>query len=305
VVKAKFRLSFRSLCRQKEVIVIDKLNLSMSELGREEVLVQAWKKASAHIRYHNWFADTLELDLTAINLQDFISQLSHKLKSGELIRNQPLRLVPAPKSQSWGVHNDGHWGPLNGSDASAKLRPLAHVSLQDQVITTSLMMMLANRIESAQGDPRYPNIESKNERVISYGNRLFCDPVGKELRHRWGSTKLYRGYFQDYQSFLERPEQFAEKLAGNGKRTVVLQSDIKQFYDRVSPELLHKCIRSFQVKTEEDDFFNFACSYLDWVWHKSDAAPVELYQKQASLKDFSRVSLPQGLVPAGFLQIQF
>lgn len=29
-------------------------------LADETVLIQAWKKTSSYIRYHNWFSDTLD-----------------------------------------------------------------------------------------------------------------------------------------------------------------------------------------------------------------------------------------------------
>ena len=48
------------------------------ELLREEyVLVQAWKKTAAYIRYHNWFSDTLALDRAAglaVNLPAFLGK---------------------------------------------------------------------------------------------------------------------------------------------------------------------------------------------------------------------------------------
>ena len=50
------------------------------ELLREEyVLVQAWKKTASYIRYHNWFFDTLALDLTTANLPAFIGQIRERL----------------------------------------------------------------------------------------------------------------------------------------------------------------------------------------------------------------------------------
>lgn len=89
------------------------------------------------------------------------------------------------------------------------------------------MLLLADRVETAQGDTRRPRPDSTSGRVISYGNRLFCDSEGAELRHRWGSTKLYRGYFQDYQSFLERPDKIAEKISRSEEKTVILQSALR------------------------------------------------------------------------------
>nr|WP_256369200.1 RNA-directed DNA polymerase [Ruegeria sp. HKCCA4008] len=162
------------------------------------------------------------------------------------------------------------------------------------------MLLLADRLETAQGDTRHPHLESKTDRVVSYGNRLFCDREGDELRHRWGSAKLYRGYFEDYRSFLERPDSIAEAMPKTDSKIVILQSDLKQFYDRVSPELLHKSLRRFQLNAHEAQFFDFACGYLDWTWHQDDGGSVDEYKKQAELDSFERVCLPQGLVASGF-----
>jgi hypothetical protein len=38
------------------------LEPSIELLTAEYVLVQAWKKTASHIRHHNWYADTLELE---------------------------------------------------------------------------------------------------------------------------------------------------------------------------------------------------------------------------------------------------
>ena len=79
--------------------------------------------------------------------------------------------------------------------------------------------------------------------MVSYGNRLFCDAMGRELRHRWGSAKLYRAYFQDYRTFLSRPEVAAESISETaGKRVYVVHADLRQFYDRVRPNLLSAAI---------------------------------------------------------------
>src|SRR3546814_21040391 len=86
-----------------------------------------------------------------------------------------------------------HWNPER--PGPTKIRPLAHVSLSDQVAATALMLCLSEPAETAQGDPR-GSFESPEVRraVMSYGNRLFCDRAdeGGALVHRWGSSKLYR-----------------------------------------------------------------------------------------------------------------
>ena len=271
------------------------------ELLREEyVLVQAWKKTASYIRYHNWFSDTLALDRAAVNLPAFLGELRERLQSSESWQNDPLRIVPAPKSQRWRVR-EGVWEPEKGA-TSARLRPLAHVSLADQVVATALMLCLADRVETLQGDPRWSARDQESRRqVVSYGNRLFCDAIGSELRHRWGSAKLYRAYYQDYRTFLARPEVVAESIsAAEGKRVCIVHADLRQFYDRVRPDRVAEAIDRIRRDGDDPAFFSLAASVLDWGWHSRDERDVRIYAEQADLEDFTRVALPQGLVAAGF-----
>ena len=272
------------------------------ELLREEyVLVQAWKKTASYIRYHNWFSDTLALDREAVNLPTFIGELRERLQSAEGWQNDPLRIVPAPKSQRWRVQ-EGVWEPVDKGTTSTRLRPLAHISLADQVVATALMLCLADRVETLQGDPRRPiHDQESRRRVVSYGNRLFCDAMGEELRHRWGSAKLYRSYYQDYRAFLSRPEVAAESVpAVEGKRVYVVQADLRQFYDRVRPALLVEAIDRIRRDGDDPGFFSLAASVLEWGWQSRDERDVRIYAQQSGLNDFTRVALPQGLVASGF-----
>ncbi len=272
------------------------------ELLREEyVLVQAWKKTASYIRYHNWFSDTLALDRASVNLPAFIGELRERLQSSESWQNDPLRIVPAPKSQRWRVR-ERVWEPIEKGATSARLRPLAHVSLADQVVATALMLCLADRVETMQGDPRRSVRDQESRRqVVSYGNRLFCDAIGAELRHRWGSAKLYRAYYQDYRTFLSRPEVAAESISETGgKRLYVVHADLRQFYDRVRPDLLAEAVGRVHGEDNDPAFFALAASVLDWGWHSRDERDVRIYAEQAELEDFTRVALPQGLVGSGF-----
>ena len=273
----------------------------MDLLREQYVLVQAWKKTAAYIRYHNWFADTLALDEAAVNLPYFLAKIAEKLQRPGQWENHPLRIVPAPKSQQWQVFASGKWEPLDKDDTANKMRPLAHVVLEDQVVSTALLLCLADRVETLQGDPRL-SIEEKNKRnlIVSYGNRLFCETYGRGLRHRWGSTKLYRGYFEDYQKYLARPEFIAEHLYLDKKKAVIVQTDLKSFYDTVTPGLLSQKISSFQRETDDPEFFEMARRILCWEWNKNDVREVVGYANQMNLRDFSFVALPQGLVSAGF-----
>ena len=272
------------------------------ELLREEyVLVQAWKKTASYIRYHNWFSDTLALDLTATNLPAFIGELRERLQSSENWQNDPLRIVPAPKRQHWRIRDDT-WEPVEENTTAARLRPLAHVSLADQVVATALMLCLGDRVETRQGDPRRPPRDSESQRrVISYGNRLFCDAVDSELRHRWGSAKLYRAYYQDYRTFLSRATIVTESTPVTEKKHIYLiNADLRQFYDRVRPDALSTAIAQVRRDGDDPSFFSLAASVLDWRWHSDDASDVQMYADQVELEDFSQVALPQGLVASGF-----
>ncbi|OPY81713.1 MAG: Reverse transcriptase (RNA-dependent DNA polymerase) [Syntrophus sp. PtaU1.Bin005] len=271
-----------------------KLNL----LSEEYILIQAWKKTVSYIRSHNWYADTMELDRAAVNLHEFLKDLADSLASPTDWGNTALRIVPAPKSQRWHVDPKTGWVPTKETRPEKKIRPLAHVALEDQVAATAVMLCLADRVETLQGDPR-TSIENKDNRkqVLSYGNRLFCDSHANELRHRWGSTKLYRGYFQDYRTFLARPEKVAEEFDEN---IVIVHSDLSQFYDRVRPELLFDKIEALKQPKDDTQFYIKARHILHWEWDKRDKREVTEYAKQSGIDDFSEVALPQGLVASGF-----
>ena len=279
------------------------LEPNMAELRKEYVLVQAWKKTSNYIRYHNWYADTLELDWATANLREFINEIGENLENPEKWKSGPLRVVPAPKHQLWRVTpKSKRWGPARRGVENVPLRPLAHVNLRDQVVATAIMLCLADRVETKQGESRNSIHEDKRRKnVISYGNRLFCDSVDGKLRYRWGSTKLYSAYFEDYRSFVSRPAWVAESVEKTEKQRVfIVESDLSKFYDRVRPHHLLDALRTFQHGKEEELFFDFAARVFDWGWHSDDTPFTNSYALKESISDFDRVALPQGLVSAGF-----
>lgn len=51
----------------------ERLKPQLALLSEEYVLVQAWKKTASYMRYHNWYADTLELDHATVNLPRFLA----------------------------------------------------------------------------------------------------------------------------------------------------------------------------------------------------------------------------------------
>jgi len=138
---------------------------------------QAWKKTSAYLRSHSWYADTLGLDIEALRVTEFIRQIQERLKNSEDFEPRPLKIVPAPKNQRWAYVN-GEWSPQE-KKIEKKLRPLAHVDLQDQVISTAMMLCLADRVETRLGNPRLSIAKEQNrKRTLAYGHRLFCDGDG-------------------------------------------------------------------------------------------------------------------------------
>ncbi len=280
----------------------------IDDICLECVLMQAWKKTSAYLRTHSWYADTLSIDYESLRLPKFIREIQDRLLDQENWKPRPLELVPAPKNQRW-FYQNGKWGPEpHEKNIDGKLRPLAHLDLQDQVVATAIMLCLADRVETSMGNPRLPVSKAENRRqVLAYGHRLFCDPNGSELYHRWGSSKLYRQYFQDYQTFLERPKIVAKPLTealsclqseGASYEIAIVQSDLSKFYDRVRPELLKEKLRKFQRDSKEGPFFSLAERVFDWRW--SDQSRAKRYAKDHKINDFGLVALPQGLVTAGF-----
>ena len=67
----------------------------LSYLRDTVILAQAWKKAHTYIRRHNWYADTLELDCSAVDLDTKLADWAAALSDGSY-RPAPCRVVPAP-----------------------------------------------------------------------------------------------------------------------------------------------------------------------------------------------------------------
>ncbi|MDB6118591.1 MAG: hypothetical protein JWO08_2372, partial [Verrucomicrobiaceae bacterium] len=276
----------------------------LSDLQSESVLFQAWKKTEAYIRSHNWYADTLELDWQALRLPEFIRGIQGRILSGEW-QMKPLRMVPAPKSQRWEIDGKGKWHPADGKPV--KIRPLAHVDLEDQVICTAVMLCLADRVENCQADPTGGDKTLEDRRrLLSYGHRLFCrtEDSGK-LCHAWAAKKLYRLYSTDYRRFLIRPEKVAKEQEAkleSDDHIAIVTADLSRFYDRVRPDLMRERILEMKRNKEEAGFFDFVRQLFEWEWNIGDKQRAEEYAAEAEPKidGFNQVALPQGLVAAGF-----
>jgi hypothetical protein len=262
------------------------------------VLVQAWKKTHAYIRMHNWYADSLELDLSSIRLHDTLKDWSHLLLPGTYQRfvPSPARLVPAPKSHSWDVEKG--WMPDDGEEALT-LRPLAHLSIRDQTLATSFLICLANIVEKAQGNPDVPIVDAHAHKTVSYGHRLVSSWDGERATFRWGNAKLYRQYYTDYQVFVQRSEVIKDKVFTSGNGWAIVQADLRKFYDNISRETL---IEKLQLLAERESnttldrhFFAAMRHVFAWKWHSDDVDLVAIYTGK-EITD----GLPQGLAASGF-----
>ena len=278
------------------------LNPSLEDLRLECVLMQAWKKTSSYLRTHSWYADTFGIDYQSLRIPTFLAEIHEAIDSYATWTPEPLELVPAPKTQRWCFDDRGNWIPRPNQDYQKQLRPLAHVALRDQVVATAIMLCLADRIETRMNDPRLSiDSEENRRRVLAYGHRLVCDDTEDGgLRHRWGSTKLYRQYFQDYQTFLRRPRVVAERLDSDSPEfeIAIVQSDLSKFYDRVQPDLLRQKFEQLGRDGDDPRFFQLAGCVFDWRW--ADTKRASRHSREHGLDGFMNVALPQGLVASGF-----
>ena len=278
------------------------LQPTIHDVRSECVIVQAWKKTVSDIRARSWYSDTLEIDYQSLRLPKFIAELQERLNDPSSWTPAKLELVPAPKNQQWS-YTDGKWVPPK--DISKKMRPLAHVQLEDQVVATALMLCLADRVESKMGDPRlFAGSSNNRQKVLAYGHRVFCDSKEDSLQHRWGSSKLYRQFYQDYRTFLERPNHVIEGVRNVtsmlGNEIAIVHADLSKFYDKISPALVHEKASKFCDKTINggEEFQTLLTQLFDWRW--SNVKRAKLFSKNNNVESFEHVALPQGLTASGF-----
>ncbi|MBF0155414.1 MAG: RNA-directed DNA polymerase, partial [Magnetococcales bacterium] len=280
------------------------------------ILTQAWKKTQRYIRRHNWYADILDLDKSAVTLEESITQWSEEIKNGECTPN-PMRMVPAPKSSPWHFAG-GTWVPKN---ETVTLRPLAHLGIREQTMATAAMLCLADCIETAQGDTTVTDyIEASRRGIHSYGNRLYCnflqDLEGKNdrplARFGWGNSETYRRYYQDYQRFLERPKIIANTIQnqiGENDELYIVKMDISAFFDNINRDTLLSRLQSeytnFSEKYQLSDptydnngFWECLRKIFNWEWANQDKNNHSICKclKEQVLPN----GIPQGLVASGF-----
>ena len=125
-----------------------------------------------NIFIYTWYSDSLEIDLASVDLPSFIKELSERISTWE---SGPINIVPAPKSQYWHINDQNKWVLRN--NISTKLRPLAHVCIEDQVISTARLLCLANQMEQLQESP-LESIENpeKRRRIMAHFQNEWVSP---------------------------------------------------------------------------------------------------------------------------------
>jgi hypothetical protein len=271
----------------------------LEDLRQEYVLVQAWKKAHDYVRAHNWYADVLDLDLSNVRLPATVQNIQKELQNPETLCPHDARLVMAPKSTAWEVGAQG-WRPKKGE--RQRLRPLAHLSIRDQTIATAFLMCVADIVETAQGNPEWDFVKCREKGMVSYGHRLMVDGADDLLSYRWGNAVYYRGYYQDYQSFIRRPDEIIKHVFGRSQNWAILSTDLSQFYDRVRPIWLFSKLESLCHGYATPEFLEAFRSFFCWKWHKNDVQSARRYAKSTDpvIEDFDELALPQGLAASGF-----
>lgn len=290
---------------------------TLKYISNEIVLIQAWKKTQKYIRRHNWYADELEIDCSTINLDKNVKKWSLQLKN-KTYQPQKTRVVPAPKNGRWlfRENNEDIHQPFSawGSEEEIKLRPLAHLSIDDQTVATAVLLCLADAIETAQGPSDEEDFfRAQKNKIYSYGNRLQCEwnvlhDLRKQATFNWGNSQLYRKYYEDYRLFLKRSKKIcqynAPKLLPN-QNLFIVSVDLKGFFDHIDRGALINQLRKIYdeyvkeyklsgTHETEDSFWDVLEDILSWEWDASEEE-IELFDTPLPM------GLPQGMVASGFL----
>lgn len=279
------------------------LKPSIDYLTDEVVMAQAWKKTHGYIRTFNWYADTLALDVSALGIEENAKSWAKLLKEERPL--YPLELVPAAKSESWLIDEEGWHLAKKREVQKIPLRPLAHLTIRDQTWASAAMLCLADAVESAQGDCSHKRDGAEGalrRGVYSYGNRLLCDwKTPDKAWFRWGNSETYRKFYTDYQNFLKRPistGRVVSEQQADDESVFIVNLDLKKFYNTIDREVLSLRLQKISKDFGHEecaDFWKAFAQITDWQWSDADVALAEKH----SMGDI-RKGLPQGLVAAGF-----
>lgn len=289
-------------------------------MSDEVILTSAWKKSHQHIRGVNWYVDCLDLDKSALELDLRVSSLSEALRENNL-ELSPLKLIPAPKSHPWEFKKSDDestltWTPENkdseeddSDNPRLPMRPLAHVSIDDQTIFTALMMLLANHVETKQGDTSTLFSDVHDKGLINYGNRLHCKYIDDNASYSWGNSNTYSKFFTDYQRFLERPIYFgreAKRVKTSKEEIYEIHLDFSKFYDSVDRTILtgkiKDLVKEITGKETDECISHVLDQFKDWEWtEESQNLYTEVCKNEHIQTLEDNQGIPQGLVAGGFL----
>jgi hypothetical protein len=281
-----------------------KLKPTIEHLGDEVVMAQAWKKTHNYMRRHNWYADTLALDISALGLEKNVKSWANEINGNAGL--YPIELIPAAKSEKWTIDEEKGWVSLSQLNKTRldkpAIRPLAHLTVRDQTWATAAMLCLADSVESAQGEIQNNDFfKTQKNKAYSYGNRLVCDWNDESSWFRWGNSETYRKFYTDYQAFLKRPIVIGRSVAfshTDEDHVFVINLDLSRFYDCIDRDLLIERLRklsdNFYDIEADPEFWRAFKKITDWKWRDED----QITAKQLGMK--LGEGLPQGLVSAGF-----
>ena len=279
-------------------------------------MIQAWKKSHEFIRRHNWFCDSLDLDLSCIQLDDLCNEWCniYTEKNYESYIPDPMQLVPAPKTSEHWYIEDGQTKENSihlEHEGNIPCRPLAHLSIKDQTLGCVFLICLANIIETEQEQlwtPKIPINRIDEFPGVNYGNRLLC--VWDDASHsqppraffQWANVEIYRKYYDDYQAFVKRPAvkvKYLQKFKADDTSIAVVSMDLSKCYDRIIRDELVLKVEDLVDKHNvyDDKFLDCFDRFIQWEW--ADKSIEEFYQKENI--DLRDNGIPQGLVISGFL----
>ncbi len=279
------------------------------------VLAQAWKKTKKFIRDHNWYADSLEIDCSTIELERKLEEWQHEIQTKNYKPNK-MRVVLAPKSASWNFTEEENkeeklWRPVE----ELKIRPLAHLTIRDQTISTAILMCLAEAVETIQGPSSETSVmKAQSEKIFSYGNRLYCEweesENGKKANFSWGNSRLYTKFFEDYKRFLSRPQKICQmeySKLNEQQSLCIISIDLKSFYDCIDRDALFKelkrihdtYLKKFKIEQNlesDDEFWEIVKKSFQWQWEIEKDSKIQEF-----IENIDDIGLPQGLAASGFL----
>ncbi|MBD3726747.1 MAG: hypothetical protein IE936_06720, partial [Moraxella osloensis] len=181
--------------------------------------------------------------------------------------------------------------------------PLAHIGIKEQTMMTLVMMCLANQVETQQGDPSTDYEEVHAKKIVSYGNRIYCTYRDDKAEHSYGATTVYSKFFQDYQTFLQRPYYFANRQLTEkapDEEVYLVELDLRQFFDCVDRKKLTEKIQELTPSIKGDKKAqSLLGAFESWSWSEEcknnfDVCKSDVVEKLPQ-------GIPQGLVAGGFL----